>query len=181
VFERTFCALAACCAVLPLTAAAQSRSDGEEEGEKKPLAELEVKLPPMPKSENLLPFEPSAASNNRFYIDAASIDIGVDGIVRYTLVIKGPGGGSNISYEGIRCSTIEQKTYAFGRGGGTWVNSRTSEWRQIVYKSINRQHGVLYADYLCPDGSPIRSAAEAIRRFKYGVPPGQTPRFDSVH
>jgi hypothetical protein len=179
-FERTFCALAACCAVLPLAVAAQSRSDGEEDGEKKPLAELEVKLPAMPKTENLLPFEPSSASNNRFYIDAASIDIGSDGIVRYTLVIKGPGGGSNTSYEGMRCDTLEQKAYAFGRGDGTWVNSRTSEWRQIVYKSINRHHSVLYADYFCPDGSPIRSAADAIRRFKYGVPYGAPPRSGSV-
>jgi hypothetical protein len=179
-FEGISRALVACCAVLPLAVAAQSRSDGEEEGEKKPTAELEVKLPALPKADNLLSFEPSAASNNRFYIDAASIDIGADGIVRYTLVIKGPGGGSNISYEGMRCDTIEQKTYAFGRGDGTWVNARTSQWRQIVYKDINRQHGVLYADYFCPDGSPIRSAAEAIRRFKYGVPSGVPPRSDSV-
>jgi hypothetical protein len=179
-FERTFCALAACCAVLPLTVAAQSRGDGDEEGEKKPLVELEVKLPPMPKAENLLAFEPSAASNNRFYIDATSINIGTDGIVRYTLVIKGPGGGNNISYEGIRCETVEQKTYAFGRGDGTWVNSRASEWRQIVYKSVNRQHGVLYSDYFCPDGSPIGSVADAVRRFKYGVPYGAPPRSGSV-
>jgi hypothetical protein len=162
--------------VLPLMTSAQSRADGEDEGAAKSPAELEVKLPAMPQPANLLPFEPSAASSNRFFIDAESISVNDDGTVRYTLVARSPSGAENVSYEGIRCDTIEQKYYAFGRRDGTWSNARSSVWRRIEYKEVNRQHGVLYKDYFCPDGSPILSAKDAINRFKYGVPYGAPPR-----
>ena len=164
--------LLACCALLPIVTAAQPRPDLEEEaGEKKPWVELAVKLPPFFKPENLLQFEPSAASSNRFYIDPESIAIGGDGAVRYTLVVRSASGAENVSYEGIRCETREQKYYAFGRRDGTWSNARSSEWRRIEYKEINRQHAVLYADYFCPDRKrPIGSPTDAINRLKYGVP-----------
>ena len=96
-------------------------------------------------------FDVSAASDNRFYIDPESIAVGTDGVVRYTLVVRTPSGAENISYEGMRCDTREQKFYAFGRRDGTWVNARTSEWRRIEYQDINRQHGVLYRDFFCFD------------------------------
>jgi hypothetical protein len=166
-----------CCALLSSFAAfAQSRGEAEDDGESKPRGELEVKLPAPPKAENLLPFEGGAASSNQFFIDAPSILVGDDGIVRYTLVIKSAGGAENVSYEGMHCDNVEQKYYAFGRRDGTWTNAQNSAWRRIQYKEINRQHGVLYADYFCPDGSPIRSATDAINRFKYGVPKGGPPR-----
>ena len=165
------------CILLPVLVAAQSRREQEEdEGEKKAWNELDLKLPPLPKPENLLQFEPSAASSNQYYIDAASILIGDDGAVRYTLVIRSPSGVDNISYEGIRCDTIEQKYYAFGRRDGTWSPNRSGVWRLIEYKELHRQHGVLYSSYFCPDGSPILSAKDAINRFKYGVPYGLPPR-----
>lgn len=152
---------------------------GDEDAEKKEFVEREVKLPALPKDGSLLPFEASAANNNRFFIDADSISIGDDGTVRYTLVVRSPSGAENVSYEGIRCETTEQKYYAFGRRDGTWSNVRAPVWRKIQYKDVNRQYGVLYANYFCPDGSPIASAKDAINRFKYGVPYGQPPRSDS--
>jgi len=162
--------LLACCMLLPAAAGAQPRPDLEEEGAKT-WNELEAKLPPFPKTENLISFDVSGASSNRFYIDPQSIAVGSDGVVRYTLVIKGSGGGENISYEGMRCETREQKYYAFGRRDGTWSSARSGEWRRIEYQDINRQHGVLYEDYLCRDRKrPVKSPAEAIQRFKYGVP-----------
>ena len=81
-----------------------------------------------------------------------------------------------VSYEAIRCDTTEQKAYAFGRRDGTWSNARAPVWRKIRYQDVNRQHGVLYAHYFCPDGAPIASVKDAINRFKYGVPYGQPPR-----
>lgn len=158
--------------LLPAAAGAQPRQDREEEDGPRAWVELDVKLPPFPKTENLIPFDVSAASSNRFYIDPQSIAIGSDGVVRYTLVIKGSGGGENISYEGIRCEMQQQKYYAFGRRDGTWSNARSSEWRRVEYKDVNRQHGVLFADYLCLDRKvPVKSPADAIRRLKYGAPP----------
>lgn len=167
--------------MLPLCASAQLMEllTGEPDPEKKEFVEREVKLPPLPKPENLLEFQPSAANANKFFIDANSISIDPDGTVRYTLVVKSPGGAENISYEGIRCETIEQKYFAFGRRDGTWSEARAPLWRKIHYKDINRQYGVLYASYFCPDGSPIRSARDAINRFKYGAPYGEPPRTSS--
>ncbi len=157
--------------LLPAAAGAQPRADLERDEGTGTWVELEVKLPLFPKTENLIAFDVSGATRNRFYIDPQSLTVGSDGVVRYTLVIRGSGGGENISYEGIRCETREQKYYAFGRRDGTWSNARSNEWRYIEYKEANRQHGVLYADYLCLDRKrPIRSPAEAIQRFKYGVP-----------
>src|ERR1700675_3463676 len=66
--------LLAGCTLFPLSVAAQPRTEQEEEaGEKTLLLELEFRLPPYPKPENLLQFEPSAASSNRFFVDAKSI------------------------------------------------------------------------------------------------------------
>src|SRR6185437_10944582 len=71
----------------------------------KPWAELQAQLPVYPKAENLLPFDAGPASNNLHYIDAPSIAVGRDGIVRYALVIKSPTGAMNVTYEGMRCAT----------------------------------------------------------------------------
>jgi len=160
-------------ALLPAAAFAQPRSQPEEEeSDKKEWVELEVKPPPFPKPGNLIPFEASAASSNRFYIDPESISVGSDGVVRYTLLIRGPTGAENISYEGIRCESREQKYYAFGRRDGSWSSARAGTWRYIEYKEINRQHGVLYLDFFCPDKKrPVGPPPVIIRRLKYGTPP----------
>ena len=176
--RRWLTSLASCALIAPLMASAQPVSifPGDDDAEKKEFIEREVKLPPFPKDGSLLQFDPSAANSNRFFVDADSISIDDDGTVRYTLVVKTPGGGENVSYEAIRCDTTEQKAYAFGRRDGTWSNARAPVWRKIRYKDVNRQYGVLYAHYFCPDGAPIASVKDAINRFKYGVPYGQPPR-----
>jgi hypothetical protein len=151
--------------LLPLAGMAQPAEDEDAPGR---WVEAEVKLPPFPKPGSLLMFNPSGASRNEFYIDADSIAVGADGVVRYTLVIKAPGGAQNVSYEGIRCETREQKYYAFGRPDGTWMNARTAEWKRIEYREINRHHGVLYSDYLCRDRKRPRTEKEAIQLLKFG-------------
>jgi len=176
--RRWLTSLASCALIAPLMASAQPVSifPGDDDAEKKEFIEREVKLPPFPKDGSLLQFDPSAANSNRFFVDADSISIDDDGTVRYTLVIKTPSGGENVSYEAMRCETTELKAFAFGRRDGTWSNARAPAWRKIRYQDVNRQHGVLYAHYFCPDGAPIASVKDAINRFKYGVPYGQPPR-----
>ena len=84
--------------MLPLMAPAQVLIffGADDDPDKKECVEREVKLPPLPKPENLLPFEAGAATSNQFFIDANSILIGDDGIVRYTLVVKSTSGAENI-------------------------------------------------------------------------------------
>jgi CNP1-like family len=133
--------------------------------------ELNPHLPPYPREQNLLPFEVGGASANRFYIDSASISPGEDGVIRYTLVVKSPQGATNVSFEGMRCTTRELKRYAFGRGDGTWAKSRDEAWRPIVYQDSNPHHAVLYRDFFCPDLVPVRSQREAVDALKSGGHP----------
>jgi hypothetical protein len=117
--------------------------------EKKPWNEIEAQLPAYPREDNLLRFDAGAANSNRFYIDAPSLTVGPDGVVRYTLIIRAAGGASNLSFEGIRCETREHKLYAVGRSDGKWTRARDPAWRDIEYKELNRHHGVLFADFFC--------------------------------
>lgn len=160
---------------LPLTASAQW---GKEWGkfeydfdDEKPWAEVEAQLPPYPKQENLLPFFVSATTVNKFFVDAASISAGEDGVVRYSLVIKSPAGAENVSFEGVRCASRERKLYAFGRKEGAWSKARLAKWEPINYKERNRQHHMLYDDFFCPDGIIVKNPQEAIDLLKNGYRP----------
>ncbi len=133
-------------------AAAQWRMfDPEFDEDKKPWAEIEAKLPLAPRPKHLIPFEAGGATPHRFYIDAPSLSVGEDGIVRYTMVVKAAGGATNVTFEGIRCETREYKRYAVGRADGKWTRARESQWRRVEYKELNRQHHVLYSDFFCPE------------------------------
>jgi hypothetical protein len=137
--------------------------------------EIEARIPAYPKDANLLPFQGGGASPHRFFIDAQSLSIGEDGVVRYTLVVKAAGGATNVSFEGIRCEMREQKYYALGHPGGNWTRARNPQWRRIDYQEVNRHHGVLYSNYFCAGAGsnrePVKSVAEAVQRLKYGPPP----------
>lgn len=65
-----------------------------------PWVELATQLPPYPRIENLIPFDVSSATRNLFFIDAASISVGDDKVMRYTVVVDAPGGARTISFEG---------------------------------------------------------------------------------
>lgn len=136
--------------------------------------EIEAKIPAYPKDANLLSFRAGGASPHRFFIDAQSLSVGEDDVVRYTLVVKTAGGATNVSFEGIRCEMRQQKYYALGHAGGNWTRARNPQWRRIDYHDINLHHAVLFADLLCSgtgsNRSPVKSVAEAVQRLKYGPP-----------
>jgi hypothetical protein len=142
-------------AALVLAAAAPARAQwhyepDEEEG-KKAWEELEVEPPPPPRTENLIAFDPGGPTPHRFYIDGTSLSVGADGVVRYTLVIRTAGGATNTTFEGMRCKTQEQKVYAVGNRDGKWVQARDPRWKRIESRDLNRHHGVLYAEFMCPE------------------------------
>ena len=150
--------------------------EDDADAEKKTLPELAVMLPAIPKYENLLEFQASAASTSHYFIDAASIRIEKDGTVRYTLVVKGRGGGENISYEAIRCDTLEQKV----------LRVRAPEWhlveceevpgansvqdRNLQYAAVHRIIFVLTANRYGPPKDAIRHLSTA---FLMGSRPAQ--------
>ena len=147
--------------------------DSDFDDDKKPWKEIESKIPAYPKPGNLLPFGGGGASPHRYFIDAQSLSIGEDAVVRYTLVIRTAGGATNVSFEGIRCEERQQKYYATGRANGTWERARNPQWRRIEAREINRHHNVLYQDYLCSGASrkdTASSVQEVLQRLRSGPP-----------
>lgn len=167
------CAIAVLAALTMVSAPAQEQWyqwDRDFDEDKKPWKEIEANIPAYPRPDDLVPFEAGAASPHRFFIDARSLSIGGDGVVRYTLVVKTQAGATNVTFEGIRCDMRQQKYYAVGNAGGGWARARDSQWRRIVYQERNNHHGVLYEDFLCPEKRPVGSVREALQRLRDGVP-----------
>jgi len=143
--------------------------DADFDEDRKPWKVIEARIPSYPGTGDLVPFEGSAASPHRFYVDARSLSIGEDDVVRYTLVVKTAGGATNVTFEGIRCELREQKYYAVGRADGSWARARKAQWRRIEPQDVNRHHYVLYSDYLCSGRSPVGSVREIVRLFRYAT------------
>ncbi len=130
--------------------------------------EAQAPLPEYPKSENYVPLQVSATTPFVFFIDAKSVSVGKDGVVRYSLIAKSSGGALNISFEGIRCSDGQFRVYAFGRSDQTWSESRMSRWQPIPADARNGQRTVLYRDVFCFGGGIIGSAEEAVQALRSG-------------
>jgi len=137
--------------------------DADFDADRKPWKEIEARIPSYPSAGDLVPFDAGGASPHRFYVDARSLSVGEDGVVRYTLVVKAAGGATNVSFEGIRCESRQQRYYAVGRADGSWVRARNAQWRRIEHQDVNRHHYVLYAEFLCSGKQPHQSAREVLQ------------------
>ncbi|RJG04575.1 CNP1-like family protein [Noviherbaspirillum sedimenti] len=142
---------------------AQSHFEEDFDDANKPWQEISVQLPAVPEKANLLDFDAGNSTSMHFAVDARSISVGGDGVVRYTLVSRSPSGAENISYEGIRCETQERKLYAFGHKDGSWSRSRRDRWERFTGTAANRQHATLARDYFCT-GSVVEGSTEQITR-----------------
>lgn len=156
--------ITAVAASLPLHA--QTTRQDELDEAKANWQEIDVQLPAMPEAANLLPFDVSAAATQKSAIDGKSLSVGVDGVVRFTLVTISQAGARNISYEGIRCASHERKLYALGRADGSWSRARRDEWQPIANNAINRQQAALAQDYFCLDSSLAGSATDMLKRLQ---------------
>lgn len=99
-------------------------AESDEDVEESRWKESQVQLPAWPQPENLLAVYVSAATQNEFFVDGSTLSVTADGVVRYVLVVRSPGGATNISFEGMRCETRERRIYASGRPDGSWSKSR---------------------------------------------------------
>lgn len=133
---------------------------------KKPWKEIEAKIPAYPKPENLIPFEASRASPHRYFVDAQSLSLGEDGVVRYVLVVRTAGGATNVTFEGIRCDMRQQKYYAVGQANGGWTRARDAQWRRIGGQEQG-QHGTLYDEYFCANPHRPATPRQAVEMLKH--------------
>jgi hypothetical protein len=138
--------------------------------EKKTWKEIQAQIPPYPRPENLVALEVGPSLGHRFYVDAASISRGEDGVMRYTAVIKAAGGASNVTFEGMRCETREHKVYALGRNDGTWVRARDPKWTRVAYRERAPHQETLFRDYLCPSRFDLPAPKDVVTALKRGEP-----------
>lgn len=143
----------------------------ESEVDTKVWQEEKVTPPAAPDADKLIPFEVSVDNPNRFFVDPASISIGKDGVVRFTVVIESSGGARTINYEGLRCITRERRLYAFGQQDGSWIESKKAPWIPMLkqqHKMINAYPAVLADEYFCLNHETPQDASIAIERLNRG-------------
>jgi hypothetical protein len=148
-----------------LPTSAQIFSDDEARAQWK---EGEHALPAAPAPAALRSFFVSSASPNRFLIDESTLSVDPDGVVRYVLVVRTPGGAENVTFEGIRCATGERRIYASGRSDGSWSVARNSQWEPILDNNYNRPRAALAHDHFCDGPAAPRNKAEVLRRLSAG-------------
>ena len=142
----------------------------QDEFDGKPWEVLKTQLPSYPKPENLLRVHVSPPAAFDFFVDAASVSVGQDSVVRYTLIARSTSGAVNISYEGIRCLPLERKAYAFGGSDNAWSPVRTPQWAPI--SRAQQQLAALAEDFFCPESRPVRTTEEAVQALRRGNTPG---------
>lgn len=119
--------------------------------------------PAYPQAANLVAVRLPDADGFRFFIDRSTLAVGKDGVVRYVLVARSSEGAQNVTFEGLRCESAENRVLAVGQPHGTWTAAR-SGWRAISAP----RHLALYRDFFCPQGQPVGSSAEAVRALERG-------------
>jgi hypothetical protein len=156
--------------VLPIAAGAQTRgvADGSAGAG---WSELPALSPKFPKPEDYLPLQVKTTTSFAFFVDAKSISVGKDGVVRYSLIAKSTEGVINVSYEGIRCSTREYRVFAYGRPDNTWSEARIGKWQPLPTESRNTQRTTLESDFFCPAGRIIDTPEEGEKALAAGMHP----------
>jgi hypothetical protein len=153
------------------TALAQWRQwDSDFDEERKPWKEIEARIPSYPRSGDWVPFDAGGGGPHHFYLDARSLSVGEDGVVRYTVVVRAAGGATSVSFEGIRCELRELKLYAVGHPDGSWARARNPQWRRIEPRDLGRHHYVLYSEFLCAGRRPVASVREILQRLRFPAP-----------
>lgn len=150
------------------------KSDWETQQEERDWKETEVRLPAPPGSEGLIEFFVTSASRFRFFIDAPSLSVGSDGVVRYTLVARSASGHDNVSYEGIRCRSGAYRVYAIA-SGDKWSRANAG-WKRIEPNLTVPLQRQLERYYFCPLHVAIQNAAEGVDALRRGGHPLATDR-----
>lgn len=140
--------------------------------DEKTWVERATQLPPYPNTQSLLEFDAGGAvTGSHYLIDPSSINVGGDGVIRFTLVVQSSSGASNVSYEGIRCSTTERKLYALGLDDKTWAQPRISEWEKLTLVRQFYAQRELARNIFCPNRQMVRDNDDAISALKAGYHP----------
>ena len=151
-------ALLAGCSSAPL------ESDWERAHPQVIAGEESVALPAYPRDADLVEFAVPGARDFRFFIDAKSLAVGRDGVVRYTFVGRSPGGAENVSFEGLRCQAREYRVYALGHPQTHTWEAVAARWQPVGASRAWR--AVLQGEFFCRE--TVRNADDALERLRQG-------------
>lgn len=127
-----------------------------------------VPAPAAPALDKLAPFKLEMATNLRWALDANSVSLGRDGVIRYVLVATSDSGAANVLYEGIRCGTAEVRTYARWTAEAGWKDNESATWQPLAFRGATRRAMLMARGGLC-DGKTLPSdARRAIRELQQG-------------
>jgi hypothetical protein len=119
--------------------------------------ETEVPPPPAFRTDRLIRLEMPRYLATQFGVDPQTLQVTPDGLVRYVIVARAPGGTSHAMYEGLRCQTGEVKTYARYGSNASWSLVRDPQWRALSSNQASAHSLALARQGAC-DG---RAAAAA--------------------
>ena len=165
--------LAAATLPVPIAVTAQERPWSEkpifgEDEDGEPWKELGFELPGFPTDESLALLDLEYTDHRYdFFLDRNSLSVGKDRVLRYTVVVQSTSGRRNVFYEGVRCSTLEYKTYAYGTRRGKFKPYSKPKWK--LWNKVPRQgpHGFrasLSEDVLCDRTKYTQNVKDVLRR-----------------
>lgn len=143
--------------------------DFEGDFTKEPWQEEETPLPSLPKKQDLLELTVAQASSRLSYaIDTGNLQVGDDGVVRYTVIISTSSGARNVFFEGIRCNERTYKTYAYGHDGESFRSRSGARWKPIPLRGNQSFRRDLHGAYFCDRFGAVRTRKEIITRLHGG-------------
>jgi len=136
----------------------------------KPWVEGQAKLPPYPREEDLAPVRLKPTSSRTLLVDTASLTVGKDFVVRFVYVLRAPGGGQTVLFEGFRCGTRGYKSYAYGTPDGVLKPFPTVEWREAPRTDYGYRRDLMDS-FLCADSNYPYARVDIVRRIQSYQPP----------
>jgi hypothetical protein len=127
-------------------------------------------IPDYPDIKKALPIEIDTASENfNYFIDPDALSIGVDELIRFTIIIKSSSGARNVFHETMRCDTREYKTLAYGTSDNTFYRLVSPQWKPVPAKTASGldYRKDLLDNYFCDYFDVTLSRREILHRVKY--------------
>jgi hypothetical protein len=159
-------------AALAACSSAPLQSDWERAHVSETLQDEVVPPPRYPRTADLVPVDVPGPSGARFFVDASTLSVGRDRVVRYVLLGRSAGGVENVTFEGLRCAPREFRLYAIGRSDGSW-GVTPGAWQSARVADVSPARRALADDYFCADASPVRDAQEAVAALHRTARAGQ--------
>ena len=116
-----------------------------------------IQFPPVPKARNLIRLDSaSLGARYEYFIDGSSILLGTDKVIRYTVVLQSDTGVRNVYFEGIRCETMEARTYGYATRQSGFKPLASSSWKKMRGVGPFAYRLLLANKFMCDsDGWPI--------------------------